>query len=255
MKKNYNQADAEWEWYIGQLYSKLIKNLFIKRINCVVELAPGFRHKIADALKELDFKGTIYVIDNSSDVLTYVKKKYKEIIPEAKIICIDKSFKDSIKYLPKKIDLFLSNHSIDDLIISDYSKEKYSMNTNNETLNNRLLKLWEQLYNDHSSIKEITNEVYDSFKELFKRKNIELVVMSQYQSNSYFLGRNNYMNKIVDKCFNKIKKLTNTADKRINKLLDFYPFGIEDERYNGKYLINNTQNAKNWIAGAIKKEL
>ena len=79
MKKNYNQADAEWEWYIGQLYSKLIKNLFIKRINCVVELAPGFRHKIADALKELDFKGTIYVIDNSSDVLTYVKKKYKEI--------------------------------------------------------------------------------------------------------------------------------------------------------------------------------
>ena len=34
----------------------------------------------------------------------------------------------------------------------------------------------------------------------------------------------------------------------VNKILDFYPFG-EDERYRGNYLLDNTQNAKNWIVG------
>ena len=77
--------------------------------------------------------------------------------------------------------------------------------------------------------------------------------MSQYKSNSYFLGKSNYMDEIVDECFNNIKQLTDTNDELINKLLDFYPFGKDDERYNGKYLTDNTQNAKNWIAGKIKR--
>ena len=34
----------------------------------------------------------------------------------------------------------------------------------------------------------------------------------------------------------------------LNKILDFFPFG-DDERYRGEYLLNNTQNAKNWIIG------
>ena len=89
------------------------------------------------------------------------------------------------------------------------------------------------------------------FDNLFRKKDIELVIMSQYKSNSYFLGKSNYMDEIVENCFEKIKQLTDTNDELINKLLDFYPFGKDDERYNGKYLIDNTQNAKNWIAGKI----
>ena len=38
-----------------------------------------------------------------------------------------------------------------------------------------------------------------------------------------------------------------------NKILDFYPFG-DDERYRGKYLLDNTQNAKNWIVGKCKEQ-
>lgn len=255
MRKNYNEADPEWEWYIGQLYYQLIKNLYHEKINTVVELAPGFRHKIADALKELDFTGTLYVIDSSKDVLEYVKNKYQEIIPKAKIICIDKQFADSINLLPKKIDLFLSNHSIDDLIISNYSQDNYNLKNNNESLNDNLVELWKELHNDEHSIKRITNELYNTFKELFTKTNIKLIIMGQYHSNLYFLDKTDYMSDIVSNCFNKIKQLTTTDDQEINKLLDFYPFGEDDERYNGKYLTDNTQNAINWIAGTIKKEL
>lgn len=254
MKKNYNIADDEWEWYIGQLYYQLIKNLYKDSINCVVELAPGFRHKIADALKEIDFAGTIYVIDYSEDVLDYIKEKYKEILPKANIICINKKLEDSIDYIPDNTDLFLSNHSIDDLIISNYSNEEYKKNSNNEILLNDLLNQWKKLYNDKESIDRITDKVLKDFKKLFNTKNIKMIIMSQYKSNSYFLGESNYIDEIVDNCFNKIKELTDTNDNIVNKTLDFYPFGKDDERYNGAYLIENTQNAKNWIVGKIKKD-
>lgn len=252
MEKNYNIADAEWEWYIGQLYFQLIKNLYKKKIKCVVELAPGFRHKIADALKEFNFDGTIYIIDYSNDVLDYVKSKYKEILPNARIICINKKFEESLDSIPDKIDLFLSNHSIDDLIISRYSNSDYNAESNNEILYNDLLDLWKKLHNDSQSINNITEDLVCIFKKLFNKKNIELVIMSQYKSNSYFLGKSNYMDEIIENCFEKIKQLTNTDDEKINELLDFYPFGKDDERYNGKYLTDNTQNAKNWIAGTVK---
>ena len=47
------KVDEEWEWYIGKLYTKLIKGHCDFKINTVVEFAPGFRHKIANALKDL----------------------------------------------------------------------------------------------------------------------------------------------------------------------------------------------------------
>ncbi len=252
MKKNYNIADDEWEWYIGQLYYQLIKNLYKDELKIVVELAPGFRHKIADALKELKFKGDLYVIDSSEDVLNYVKDKYQEILPEANIICINQKFEDSVNLLPKEIDLFLSNHSIDDLIISKYSNNQYNEEKNNELLFDDLLELWKKLYNDQNSVTRITKEVINEFANLFKTKSIKLIIIAQYKSNLYFLGKSNYMDEIVEKCFNEIKQLTDTNNELINELLDFYPFGKEDERYNGKYLTDNTQNAQNWIVGKRK---
>lgn len=254
MEKNYNIADAEWEWYIGQLYYQLIKESYKEKIKCVVELAPGFRYKIALALNKINFDGVIYIIDYSLDVLNYVKNEYSKILPNANIVCINKRFEESIDLIPDNIDLFLSNHSIDDLIISNYSSSNYNKNVNNELLYDDLIKLWKKLNYEKEVANSITDKLVNVFEKLFSSKNIGLIVMSQYKSNLYFLDNSNYMDEIVDNCFNRIKNLTNTNDEKVNKLLDFYPFGKDDERYNGKYLIDNTQNAKNWIVGISKNK-
>jgi hypothetical protein len=75
--------------------------------------------------------------------------------------------------------------------------------------------------------------------------------MGQYKSNLYFKDELEEMNKITENCFEQIKELINTDDEYVNKILEFYPFG-DDERYMGKELLDNTQNAKNWIVGKKK---
>lgn len=249
MKKNYNVADDEWEWYIGQLYYRIIKNLYKDKINTVVELAPGFRYKTAYVLKWLNFEGDLYVIDNSYDVLNYVEEKYSQMLPNAKIHLINKDFKGVKAYVPDNIDLFISNHCIDDLIIFNYYNVTYNMDDNNEITHDRLLKLWDELYFKETKQKDIIEEVYSLFKDFFNAKKVELTLMAQYSSNSYYLGEANNMDEITRKCFNKVKDLFITDDKQLDRILDFYPFGKDDDRYNEKYLLDNTQNPMNWIVG------
>lgn len=253
MKKNYNVADDEWEWYIGQLYYRIIKNLYKDKIKTVVELAPGFRYKIAYVLKWLNFEGDLYVIDNSDDVLNYIEEKYKNMLPNAKIHLINKDFKNAKTYVPNNIDLFISNHCIDDLIIFNYYNGTYNLNENNKITHDRLLTLWNELYSKEQKQKHIIEDVYFLFKDFFINKQVRLTLMAQYSSNSYYLGESNNMDKITKKCFDKIKNLFITDDEMLDNILDFYPFGKDDDRYNGRYLLDNTQNSINWIVGQIDK--
>lgn len=251
MKFNDNIADDEWEWYIGSIFSRLIKSTYKSNIENVVEIAPGFRYKIAYALRNINFHGNLYVIDTNSDVLKYVNEKYKAIIPNAEIIYINKKFQDAFKNVPEKIDLLLSNHCIDDMIISEYMQNYYNKNLNNENFKDMLTEAWTELGRDNEKINIITNNIISTFQQFFLSKKINTIIMSQYKSNAYFKDKFQVMDEITENCFNKIKELVLMDHEYVSKVLDFYPFG-EDERYRGEYLLNNTQNAKNWIVGKSK---
>ena len=116
--------DDYFEEYMGLVYYKIIKEYNLEKIDNVIEFAPGFRYKIAYALKRLNFEGTIYIVDSNSSVLEFVYQKYKSIIPKAKIVLVNKDLSQSLDLLPKKVSLFLANHCIDDMIISKYLEGK-----------------------------------------------------------------------------------------------------------------------------------
>ena len=59
--------------------------------NALIKYTPMIT-KIAYALKDLGFQGNLYVIDTNTEVLEYINEKYNSILPNAKIICINKSF-------------------------------------------------------------------------------------------------------------------------------------------------------------------
>lgn len=250
MKFEDNIADDEWEWYIGQIFSRLIENICEPNIKNVVEIAPGFRYKIAYALKNVDFNGMVYIIDTSKDVLDYVFEKYKSILPNSEIICINKKFEDSFDDIPNQFDLLLSNHCIDDMIISEFMQNYYDSKLQKENFKDFITEAWIELGKDKTKIDKISDNVFNTFKQFLSRKQITNIIMSQYKSNLYFKEQFKEMDEITENCFNRIKSLIKMDDTYINNILDFFPFR-DDERYRGKYLLDNTQNAKNWIAGKV----
>ncbi len=173
------------------------------------------------------------------------------LIPEAKIICINKDFGDSFDDIPNEFDLLLSNHCIDDMIIAEYMQNYYNKNLNNENFRDMLTQAWVELGKKPTKIAEISSKVFSTFEKFFSNKKIATIIMSQYKSNLYFKDKFKEMDEITEKCFNQVKELVIMDNEYINKILDFFPFG-DDERYRGKYLLDNTQNAKNWIVGKYK---
>ena len=70
------------------------------------------------------------------------------IIPEAKIICINKNFEDAFNDVPNEFDLLLSNHCIDDMIISEFMQNYYNKNLNNDNFKDMLTEAWIELGKD-----------------------------------------------------------------------------------------------------------
>jgi len=176
------------------------------------------------------------------------------LIPEAKIICINKNFEDAFNDVPNDFDLLLSNHCIDDMIISEFMQHYYNKNLNNDNFKDMLTEAWIELGKDKTKIDEISNKVFSTFEKFFLDKKIGTIIMSQYKSNLYFKDEFKEMDEITESCFNRIKQLIAMDSEYVNKILDFYPFG-DDERYREKYLLDNTQNAKKWIVGKIKYKI
>lgn len=254
-QSNYNniKIDEEWEWYIAQLFFNIAKKCQLAP-KTVVEVGPGYRHKIAIMLSQMNFEGELYVVDNNKNVLEFVEQKYTQLLPKAKIICLHQSFENAIHLLPKQIDLLVANHIVDDMLLEQYiSKTKYNSMLDDAFLADSFVMLWEEFSKDKSQVESSTQFVCDAFEKFVKNKQIDFAIISQYKSNLFLKDKSLSMEQITQKCFEKIKTLFVCDDNKTNDMLDTYPFG-DDERYLGKELLDNTQNAKNWIVGKTKGE-
>lgn len=240
--------DDEWEWYIGKLYTYIIENSIKHPIKTIVELGPGYKYKIANTLKDINFNGVLYIIDNNIDVLNFVKLKYKEILPNCTIICINGDFLEAINQLPEEIDLFISNHPIDDLMINEYIIRQ---NLDDKYINNvdLLSKYWNTLCQNQQEINEIINIIYNKFITFFNIIKCKTVIIAQYNSNA-FLTNNSLMNYYVHQCLIQLKQSFYLLE---NDLYYYRPFD-NDIRYNYKELLENTQNLDNWLIGTYNRK-
>lgn len=251
--KTIPDYDDYFEEYMGKVYYHIINKCNLGNINTVVEFAPGFRWKIAYALKNINFKGTIFIIDSNKSVIDFVKKKYSEILPNSKIIAINEDLADSINFLPHNIDLFLANHCIDDMIISKYlvNKKLESAFNNTEKSKSILVNCWNELRKKEAVLFNIKERVYNDLIYFFENVNFKFIIMSQYKS-AYYMNQKNYVEDLSKTIFDNLKKgiNTNTCDLKDALSFDFDDF---DAALNeGFSLKQNIQFYDNWIAGKFK---
>lgn len=247
--------DYKFEDCMGNIFSRIIKEekQNLEEIYNVVEFAPGFRYKIACALSKINFKGNLYIIDLNKNVLDYVYNRYKEILPDANIICLESNLKNSINKLPKKIDLFLSNHCIDDMIIGEFIDKNRNFGFGNDECSKEfLLNEWNKLEENISELEKIKENVYNEISFFIDNTDIDFFIISQYKSAYYVKEKSNVeinareiLNRLKSKFIINKEKLKNAMEIYIED----FDEGAEFEELGFK---NNIQNIENWIAGRKK---
>lgn len=108
-------------------------------------------------------------------------------MPDVSLIPLNLSLNNSLKVLPKKLDAFLSNHSFDDMLVASLLEKKdadhffshmYEKDKDSAIAN----KYWRQALADDSLVSQKINEITNSWKNLFKTSDIDLLILSQYHS-------------------------------------------------------------------------
>ncbi len=244
IKENNN-----YEQCMGNVYYEIINSFLFGKISSIVEFAPGFRSKISYALEKLGFDGTLYVIDSNEKVLDYIKEKYKKIIPKANVITINLDLANSINVLPKQIDLFLSNHCIDDMIINNYIEANNLQNIfdNKENTYEKLNNYWIDLNNNEELLNILINKAYIDLSNVFKTISFKLIVISNYKSWFYYK-----INNIPEvQAFKVLELLKNNFKDiyEIDNILKEIEFN-HDEKLDGTASIDdNILNKENWLVG------
>lgn len=250
-----NTSDLAWKWerYLAELFYRLFSDLNFGPLSSVVELGPGYRYKTGMLLQNIGFQGVLYVVDSNPGAVKEIVKIYQTFLPGAKIIGIDKTLRDAIDVLPAKIDLFLSNHSVDDMIISTYADPESLQRVFDGTLkeSDLLGQEWAKLIMDKDAIPVVQNMVFDDFIYFFEKIEFKHIIMSQYDSTEFLVNTDSAA--ITRDVFQRIKALISTDDRRLSELL-MPPPKETDEYFKNPSFLTNIHIAKNWISGVYKKQ-
>lgn len=240
-----------YEKCIGNIYYEIINRFYKKKISTIVEFAPGFRSKIAYALEKINYDGDLYIIDSNKNVLEYVRSNYAKIIPKANIVTINLDLINSLDELPTNIDLFLSNHCIDDMIIGKFINKKnlQSLFDNNENTYEILNNCWVELESNKLLLDDIINNVYKDLSLLFNKINFKMIVISNYKSWFYLKIKNipeYYATKVLTLLKNDFKHIYDTDEilKKIN-------FNSSEKIENAPSIKDNILNKDNWLVGTF----
>lgn len=121
----------EWEEYLGHIYFNIFRKMNLRKDSTIVEIGPGLMSSVAHALLKCHFKGTLYLIEPVTLSLQSMLIKYRELLPDAKIIGINSYLKDVLNehyFQEIKINLLVGNHILDDFIIGKSLNNKQHFN-------------------------------------------------------------------------------------------------------------------------------
>ena len=178
-------ADELWEEYLSQLW----KNFFLQsgvnlKTGVIVEIGPGRRYKIGNALAKLGFTGTLYIVEPDNVAVKEVVHKCRELMPNATIVPVAKTLQECSTYIELEVDAIVANHLLDDILMNEYINAAHLNEVFNrgEPTYNLLKEAWPKLLSDKAKLVKLMAKLKQDLNNLLKYLNPKIVIFSQYKS-------------------------------------------------------------------------
>lgn len=185
---------GSWQDYIATVWAGFFCLHKLSTNAVVIEVGPGFSGKIGRGLAQINFEGTLYVVDQDINAIDFICLYYKEILPNACIIRVNQTLASWRSGLPKQVDALLMNHLLDDLILHaalppGLEEVVFSnMHPGQASCQTEVQTTWESILNNSKWRDQLTLQVVSQLKYLLKWVKPSLFGMNQYES--WFLAQN-----------------------------------------------------------------
>lgn len=203
-----------WNEYIGSLWYNLLTKTSLKKDGVVVEIAPGSVSKIGRGLADYDFKGTLYIIEPNYSSLAEIVIEYCNLLPNANLMPINRTLRAAIPLLPKRPDIILANHPLDDMIVGNalsvedfdrFFTKHYDRCSIFETKY-----FWDILKDNPIIFKQSLQKVLEDWELLIKQIRPSNVAISQYYS---FFFKQHRLTEPDDNAISLLRKIETVAQK------------------------------------------
>lgn len=179
------RADA-WSRHLGTVWSRLLHD-WVPRDGCVVEIGPGFSDKIAYALAELRFSGSLYLVDATSPALRRSIARYRELLPGARIEPVCLPVESAAARLPAEPSALVMNHLLDDLLLfaalpRTESREYFSRMRTNRIDRARCSTSWNTVLGDERVLESSKRQTVTAVRTVVDRLRPRLFAACQYDS-------------------------------------------------------------------------
>lgn len=160
---------AEWSSVIGSLILPVQAR--------IAELGPGVSPKLQFALSEIDFMGTLALVDLDPHTLLAQRFVFSRLRPSFQLVTYQQ---DLFDFPLTGYELVVGNHLIDDLVANHYSKKR---GINYQVLFSdpmEQINFWEMVKGDYVLAEEVIDNLASKLSEVQPQAK---VVLNSYQAN------------------------------------------------------------------------
>jgi hypothetical protein len=231
MEQSLTPFPVQWNKYLGQVWFDILKSKLPSKIDTIIEIAPGTNPKIGHALAKMLFSGTLYIVDPDKNYINSITKQYNSLIPNCTVIAIPKTMLDAIPDLPKKADLLISNHPLDDMLLNTFlsqHKRTDCLSISDSVSVKTIKPLWEQVAKESEKAKQqLVEHVSNQWIHCINQLKPNIIAISQYESWLFQQLQMALPDKLAKRVLTLLKTDLGDLDENSKYILDYYGFNAK----------------------------
>lgn len=176
-----------WNRAVGEAWTSILGEHQLDAKGTIVEIGPGFSDKIAFALAELRFRGTILLVEPNDAARRWAHARYASLLPHALVRTVARPVPDACGIDGGPVDALLSNHIFDDLVLHasvprDVSARLFATMLPDAPCGAEYLRTWQRVLRDETHVEETIARVAEGLASYVHAVRPRLLAVNHYRS-------------------------------------------------------------------------
>ncbi len=184
---SHYRHDPVWDAQVGDIWARVFSRHRLDTVGEVAEVGPGFTLKVGLGLRQLGFRGTLYVVEPNLGVRRWLMPRYRELLPGARVVAVPKRLREAAAVLPRGLSALVMNHVLDDLVLDGSVHKRISRIVFGQMRQGlpcrvEVRRSWDALLRSRAKLAAACTSVVGDIAHAYRSTRPKLLVVSQYPS-------------------------------------------------------------------------